>query len=120
MVAMASRDVIAVFIAESWFDDTHIRLWVKALPAGTVVLFNDAHVQGNLVLHRQLRCDGIQAVLFYTPCTPRSANELADARRRRDAEMARISTRVVDFGEIEGGPTRFEGLVTTVVQEREL
>lgn len=117
---MALRDVIAVFIADTWIDDIAIRIWVKSLPADTVVLFSDAPVHGNLILQRQLRCEGIQAAVFYTACVPRSQAELADARRRRDTEMARLATMVVDFGEMEGGPTRFRGHVATVLVEGEL
>lgn len=108
--------MFAVFIAPDWLDMNALRIWAKQLPRDALVLLTDETKDGNAVLVRQLRCESIVYATASTPGRPRSRAEFEAAFKVRDEVMAAFASRVVDFGELPGGPERFDNRVAQVIK----
>lgn len=128
-VGMAHSGIVAVFLAASWHDQAHLRLWVKTLQEQSrlwstglvkLVLLTDDLTDGNMVVGRQCKCSGVVSAIVRAPGLMRSPGELAKARDERDLVMAMAADLVFDFGELPGGRDRFAHKQTVLVASRQL
>lgn len=112
---------VAIFFSRHWLNDEAARAWVKSQPSNTVVLLTDDLDRMNAVVLRQCKCEHLVCAVYMLPYRPmRGEDDWQAARALRAQAMADSADMIVDFGEVRGGPHRFEGRETYVIMEPQL
>ena len=88
---------VAVVGSAKWPDENPVRVAVKSLAAGTMVLVDDEPCAATSAAIRQCRCSNLVSVQFRQPGLGR---DVVAARADRDAAMFQLADSLLIFGEL--------------------
>jgi len=111
------RDRVVILGSPGFVDTSAVRIYVKRLPSGSVVLIDDDPFDVQLSAMRECRCAGLVCVVHRLPAN--GGRNAVAARKERDAVLLEGATKVVVFGQLAADrELTLRELPTSVVVER--